>query len=252
MALTPILEEAREKFSAIVATHKLGGETVRVTVGPLSPDQAIGNPRRQDFALLGGREVMIEAQFKGSFGQAFTNQPQRFEGTLENVLNLSLNTIHNRAIFVSTLNAATAHLGIATGTRHCRDDEPDRCGSQIARNLLHRFSRIKVGLVGFQPALLENLIQSFGVHNIRCSDLNPKNIGSHKFGVEIWDGRTENIKLARWCDLLLVTSSAIANNTFDNIREEAASQGKHLIMFGVTGAGASALLGLERICPLGH
>jgi len=252
LALRPTLEEAKEKFSAIIAEHQLGGEAVRVTIGPLSAKQAIGSPCREDFALLEGKEVMIEAQFRGSFGQAFTDQPQGFEGTLGNVQGLSLDTNHNRAIFVSTLNAVTAHLGIATGVRHCRDDEPERCSSQIAHNLLRRFGRIKVGLAGFQPAILESLIQSFGIHNVRCSDLSPKNIGSHKFGVKICDGRTENTKLIKWSDLLLVTSSAIINSTFDDIREETVSQRKHLIMFGVTGAGISALLGLERICPLGH
>lgn len=246
------LEEAKAKFSAIIAKHQLGGEAIRVTIVPLSAKQAIGSPCRENFALLEGKEAMIEAQFRGSFGQAFTDQPQGFEGTLGNVQGLSLTTTSNRAIFVSTLNAVMAHLGLATGVRHCRDDEPDRCGSQIAYNLLERFGRVKVGLAGFQRAILENLIQSFSVDNVRCSDLNPKSIGSHKFRVEIWDGRTENIKLIKWSDLLLVTSSAIINSTFDDIREETVSQRKHLIMFGVTGAGISALLGFERICPFGH
>ena len=80
----------------------------------------------------------------------------------------------------------------------------------------------------------------------------PGNVGSHKFGVEIWHGKTDIQKLVDWCDLLLVTSSAIVNNTFDDIREKTVSQGKRLMVFGVTGAGVCALLGLERICPFGH
>lgn len=252
MALKPVLEEARERFHGIVAEHQLGGERVKVTIEPLSAKEAIGAPSRQDFALLEGKEVMIEARFKGSFGQAFTDQPHNFTGPLKNVLSLSLNTKDNRAIFVATLNSVTSHLGIVTGVRHCRDKEPEECGSQIAQNILTRFGRIKVGMVGYQPAILENLIRSFGVYNVRCSDLNPNNIGSLKFGSKIWDGRSENIKLIRWCDLLLATSSAIVNNTFDGIREEVISQGKQLIMFGVTGAGVSVLLGLDRVCFFAH
>jgi len=252
LALTPTLEELRERLSAIIAEHKLGGERIRVTIGPLSAEEAIGTPSRQDFALLEGKEVMIEANFMGSSGQAFTDQPQGFEGTIDDVQGLSLTTTSNRAIFVSTLNAMTAHLGMSTGVRHCRDNEPDKCGLQIAHDLMERFGKIKVGLVGFQPAILENLARSFGIRNVQCSDLNPKNIGSHKFGVEIWQGTTATMKLIKWSDLLLVTSSAIVNNTFDGIRQETASQGKRLITFGVTGAGACALLGLERICPFGH
>jgi hypothetical protein len=252
LALKPILDEVKEKLQTILAKHQLGNETVRVTIGPLSVKQAIGSPGRQDFALPEGREVMIEAQFKGSFGQAFTDQPHNFSGLLKDVLSLSLNTNKERAIFVATLNAVTADLGMVSGVRHCRDEEPEKCGPEIAQYILTNFGRVKIGLVGLQSAILENLVSSLGPHNVQCSDLNPKNVGSYKFGVEIWDGRTGNRKLTRWCDLLLVTSSAIVSNTFDGIREEAISRGKRLVMFGVTGAGVSALLGLERLCFFAH
>ncbi|MFC2013912.1 hypothetical protein ACFLU8_03425 [Chloroflexota bacterium] len=102
MALKPVLEEAKEKFQTIIADHRLSNEPVQITVGPISTKQAIGTPSRQDFALLEGKEVMIELQFKGSFGQAFTDQPHDL---LEGVLGLSLNTNDGRAIFVATLNA---------------------------------------------------------------------------------------------------------------------------------------------------
>ena len=66
-----MLSKAREKLIDMVKDHNLTGERVNVTIGTLSADQAIGSPVRPDFALLGGKEVMIEAEFKGSFGQAF-------------------------------------------------------------------------------------------------------------------------------------------------------------------------------------
>lgn len=252
MALIPILQEAKRRFSTLVTQHQLGNQRVQVIVEPLSPKQAIGSPSRQDFALLEGKEVIVEARFRESFGHAFTDRPRRFDGTIDEVLCLSLDTSGNRAVFISTLNAMASHLGIATAVRHCRDDEPDRCGSQIALNLREKFGRIKIGLIGFQPAILQNLSQSFGIDNVRCTDLNPKNIGLYKSGVAIWDGKTETSRLINWCDLLLVTSSAIANGTFDDICQEAASAGKRLILFGVTGAGICALTGIEIICPFGH
>jgi hypothetical protein len=248
-----VLQRVKELFSAIVAEHQMGNDPVRVTVEPLSPRQAIGRPERQDFSLLEGREVMIEAEFRGSFGQAFTDQPQRFRGALDDVRHLNLDSSGNRAVFIATLNAVTSYLGTARGTRHCRDDEPERCGSEIARNLLRDYGRVKAGLVGYQPAILEHLTRAFGVENVKCSDLNPKNIGCHKSRVRIWDGRTETARLIDWSDLLLVTSSATVNDTFDDIYERAViSQQKPLLVFGVTGAGVAALFGLGRICPYGH
>jgi len=249
----PVLQRARELFAAIVAEHQLGNDPVQVRIQPLSPGQAIGRPQRQDFALLEGREVMIEAEFKGSLGQAFTDEPQSFQGTLNDVQRLSLDSSANRAVLISTLNAVTSRLGRTKGTRHCRDDEPERCGSEIARGLLKDYGRARVGLVGYQPAILENLTQALSVENVRCSDLSSKNIGSCKSGIRVWDGRRETARLIDWCDLLLVTSSATVNDTFDDIYARAVtSQGKPLLLFGVTGAGLAGLLGLRRLCPFGH
>jgi uncharacterized protein (DUF4213/DUF364 family) len=252
LTLKPVLEEAKEKFQTIIANHRWGNEPVQITIGTLSTNQAIGSPSRQDYALLEGREVMIEAQFQGSFGQAFTDRPHDFTGLLNDVLDLSLNTNENRAIFIATFNAVITHLGMVTGVRHCHDEEPEECASQIAQHILTELGRVKVGMVGYQPAILENLVNALDAGNVRCTDLNPKNVGSVKFGVEIWDGKTETERLITWCDLLLATSSTMVNNTFDGIRAEVVSQGKMLIVFGVTGAGVSALLDLERVCFQAH
>ena len=48
MALASIIENAREKFSALILKQKMGGEAVRVKIGPLSAEQAIGSPGRDD------------------------------------------------------------------------------------------------------------------------------------------------------------------------------------------------------------
>jgi uncharacterized protein (DUF4213/DUF364 family) len=252
LALRPILEELKEKLGEIVSAHHLEDAAVRVNIGTLSTRQAIGSPRRRDFALLQGREVMIEARLLGSYGQAFTDRPGDFSGSLKDVLALSLDTSENRAIFIATLNAVAAHLGLVIRTRHCRDEEPEECASEMARHLLAESGHIKVGLIGLQPAILENLALTYGTDNVRCTDLNPDNIGTSRYGAEIRDGRTETEKLVNWCDLILATGSTIVNNTFDKIREQAASPGKRLVLFGVTAAGAAALAGLEVLCFRSH
>jgi uncharacterized protein (DUF4213/DUF364 family) len=252
LSLRPVLEEVREKIQTIIAAHTLGEEPVKVAIGTLTAKQAIGSPTRQDYALLEGREVMIEAQFKGSYGQAFTDRPQEFTGHLKDVISLDLNSNSNRAVFLATLNAVMAHLGMATAVRHCRDEEPEECASEIAQYILDKYGKVRVGMIGYQPAILDNLVRTFGADNVRCTDLNPKNTDSMKSDIKIWDGRTETGRLADWSDLLLATSSTITNNTYDNIRAEANAKGKILVIFGVTGAGVAGLLGLERVCFKAH
>ncbi len=252
MVLKPALEEIKEKLRKIIAEHRLGDEVVQVTVGTLTVKQAIGSPARQDYPLLEGREVMVEAELHGSYGQAFTDRPGDFTGSLNDVIDLDLNTNRNRAIFIATLNAVMSYLDMASGFRHCHDEEPEECAREIAQYLMGEAGRVKIGMIGLQPAILENLVLTFGGENVRCTDLNPNNIGTRKYGAEIWDGRTQTVQLINWCDVLLVTSSTLINNTFDTIRKEALSRGKRLIIFGVTGAGAGAMLGLERLCFQPH
>ena len=223
-----------------------------MTIGTLTVKQAIGSPRRQDFPLLQGKEVMIEAEFRGSYGQAFTDKPGDFSGSLNDVLELSLDKSYNRAIFIATLNAVAAYLGLVGETRHCRNEEPEECAAEIAQHILADSGKVKVGLIGLQPAILENLVLTFRSDNVRCTDLNPDNIGTTKYGAQIWDGRTQTEKLIKWSNILLVTSSTIVNGTYDEIREKIVAQGKRMIIFGVTGAGVAALTGLERLCFKAH
>jgi hypothetical protein len=244
------LKKAKERLISLVDVNRLRDESVSVKVGTLTIEQAIGQPSRQDYALLEGKEVMIEARFKVSYGQAFTSYPQEFSGSLDNVLNLDLNVTNNRAIFIASLNAVCSHLDVIGKVRHCRNQEPEDCGKEMADTLMKRYGKIKIGLVGYQPAILENLVKVFGVNNVRCSDLSSKNMGANRFGVNILDGIKDNKVLINWCNIVLVTGSTHANNTFDEIYSEAVLHNKDLITFGVTGVGIGALLGLEIICPL--
>jgi uncharacterized protein (DUF4213/DUF364 family) len=252
LAVRPIIEEAGEKFRTIITEYDLGKEVVQVKIGTLSVKQAIGSPNRQDYPLIEGREVMIEAEFQGSFGQAFTDRPHDFTGSVDEILDLDMNINDNRAVFIATLNAVMAHLGMVTGVRHCHDEEPEECAEEMARHLMAEFGKFKIGMIGLQPAILENMVKTFGDDYVRCTDLNPKNVGTRKYGAEIWDGRIDTDRLIDWCDLVLATSSTIVNNTYDAIRREAVAKGKRLIIFGVTGAGVVVLIGLERLCFQPH
>lgn len=250
--MSSIIEQVKGKFAELVASRNLGQEEVKVIVKTLTPREAIGNPERQDFPILIGKEVIVEAQFAGSYGQAFTDRPQSFSGTIDELLDLSLDSNANRAIFIASLNAITSHLETVSGVRHCRDEEPEKCARQIATDFKQRFGKVKIGLIGLQPAMLENLSREFGAENVRCTDMNPKNFGSHKFGVEIWNGESQTKEIIDWGDVLLVTSSTLTNGSLDNILAQVEKADKHIILFGITGAAVCALTGLERVCHFGH
>jgi hypothetical protein len=216
--------------------------TVEVRARVLTPREAIGDPGRLDFPLQKGKESLVEAQFQGARGQAFTDHPGHFTGTLGEVLALPLEDDYHRAVFVATLNALLRHLGKATGTVHCRDEGPNRCAQELVNYLKERFGEPRVGFVGLQPALVEACSKYFPV---RVLDLDPENIGRERFGALIEDGRANTEEFQCWAQVLLVTGSTLTNGTI----AEWLNTPCPAIFYGITIAGAASLLGLPRFCP---
>jgi uncharacterized protein (DUF4213/DUF364 family) len=110
----------------------------------------------------------------------------------------------------------------------------------------------KVGLIGLNPAILESLSDTFGAANVKIADLNKTNIGSVKYGTEVWDGNSMLEQLVEDSDLILVTGTTFVNGTFDRIWKAIQLYQKRYLIYGVTSAGICELMGLNRICPYGR
>ena len=247
-----LIERARDKFLQIVASENLLDAEVAVSVTPLTVEQAIGRPRRQDFPIVEGKERLVEAVVNGAKGHAFTDSPREFTGTLRDVLGLELSSNHNRAVFIAVLNAALHSLGLLGTSLHCRDDDPEKCAKEIARHIRDKWGKVGVGLVGFNPAIAEALVESLGAENVRITDLNRKNVETLKFGVTVWDGRTRTEELIGQSDVVLVTGTTLVNGTFDTIWDCIQSYRREYEVYGVTGAGVCELMNFNRMCPYGR
>lgn len=243
------LRSVREHFQRLVETAGLLDMKVTVKVKPLTPKEAIGSPKRSDFPIVVGKERVIEASVSGSRGHAFSDTVRSFEGRLSDVLSLPLDGNGNRAVYIAVLNATLRHLGRLENTLHCRDDDPELCGAEIAWILRQRFFEPRVGLVGLNPAIAEHLVGAFGAERVHITDLNADNIGGSRHGVDVWDGTSATADLIRSSDVVLVTGTTLVNGTFDEIWEQITAQGKKGIVFGVTAAGVCGLMGYERLCP---
>jgi len=234
--------EVREKFARILSNYNFKQEKIKIRAKPLTPQQAIGNPKENDYPLLKGKEQLMQAQFKDSLGQAFTDTYGDYEGTLSQIMKVELNDNFRRAIFISTLNAVLRCLKIVDKTVHCKDNEPKECSKKLALYFKKNFARAKIAIVGFQPRMVEALA---GYFPVRVTDLDYDNIGKEKFGITVQgaDRTEENLK---WCDVALVTGTTIVNNTIDKMLNC-----KKVVFYGITISGAAKLLGLNHFCPLG-
>jgi uncharacterized protein (DUF4213/DUF364 family) len=239
-----IVEELKDRWWKRVVEKGLQGETVTIHVKALKPEQAIGNPMRTDYALLKGHEVMIQADLKGAYGQAFTDEPMDYVGSLASIRDLLLVSSRERALLVATVNATYSHLGLITGTRHCRDSGPEECGKEMATELARMFPSVaKVVMIGYQPAIMHYVSKAF--RDFRITDMDPSNIGKVIEGVEI-ESHAHNADAIAWSDLVLATGSTLVNRTLEDIVES--GEGKKLVFFGVTLAAAAYEFGFDRLC----
>jgi uncharacterized protein (DUF4213/DUF364 family) len=246
---TSVLENSKIQLIEIATKNRLLDAHVSVLVKTLTSQEAIGEPGRRDFPIILGKERVVEAEVLGVRAHAFTDSPGEFVGDLKEVLNLPLTSNRERSIYVATLNATLKYLNLIENTIHCKDEDPERCGKEIASQLLKKWGKVKVGFIGLNPAIAENLIETFGIENVRVTDLNKQNIHSFKFGVKVWDGNEMTEELIKQSDVILITGTTFINGTFDHIMLCVQHYRKDYLIYGVTGAGICKLLGHNRVCP---
>ena len=236
--------DIKERFFSLTKERDLMSSKVEVvSARTLTPQEVIGKPERDDFPLLKGKEVMIQADFKGSLGQAFTDMPGNYSGTLKEIFDMSLNSNFERAVFISTLNAVLRYLNYISKTVHCKDKEPGECAAHLIDYIKERFGNPRIAFIGMQPAMVEALAAQF---EIRAVDLDPDNVGQKRCGVLIEDV-FHTKEILSWADLIVATGTTVVNDTLTPLLTE-----KPIIFYGVTIAGAAYLKGYEQYCFCAH
>lgn len=232
-----------DRFRYVLEENGLSSEKIDIRAKGLSPQEAIGETERKDFPILAGKEIMLEADYRGEKGQAFTDAPASFSGTLSEILNLDMeHDAHARGLFIAAMNAVMKYLGLADKTIHCKEGEPEDCAKQAVEYIKANYGEPKIALVGYQPALLENLSKAFP---LRVLDLNPDNIGAERYEVVVEHGEDDFGEVVEeWADIVLCTGSTLCNGTIVNFLE----LDKEVLFFGTTLAGAAELLGCKRMC----
>ncbi len=150
--MMPVYEELREALRKIIQTHNLSGQNIRVRCKALSAAEAIGKPEHDDYPIIKGREVMVEADFKGAKGQAFTDEFENADYVVGDLLTIALNSNKRRASFISGLNAVFRYLELCDKTVHCKDAEPKICANHLPEVLGPRQNVFARRLSAFLPS----------------------------------------------------------------------------------------------------
>jgi len=243
LELPEVFKMLQPHIERILQDPELSKANVSIYCKTLTPQEAIGSPGRSDFPLQKGKEKLMQAAIDGFLGQAYTDMPGNFEGSLRDALTLPPDNNYNRAIIIAALNALYRKQGKVTNTIHCRDLEPGKCSQKLIETISREYGRPHIAVIGLQPAMVEKLARHF---EIRVFDLDPENIGQNKFGVTIENGECDPAEADDWCDLFLATGSTVVNGSIDpflNVK-------KPVLFYGTTIAAVADILSLKRFCPL--
>lgn len=238
-------ENLQEVLGKIAQEHNLLANDVQVvSARPLTVEESIGNPIRQDYPLIKGRETMLEAEVCGAKGQAFTDMPGSFSGSLQEVVEAKISTNFDRAILIATLNATLRHLGWIDRTIHCRDEEPEECAKQLVEYVQDLVAEPKIAFIGLQPAMVDHLSKHY---SLRVTDLDAENVGQIKYGVEI-EPAEKTAEIIEWSNIILSTGTTLVNNTFSALLTD----NKPVVFYGVTVSGIAFLTGSRQFCHCGR
>ena len=234
-------EELREALRNEIESHNLAGRSISVRCKALSATEAIGTPEDNDYPIIKGKEVMVEAVFEGAKGQAFTDAFENADYCVDDLLEMSLDSNKRRASFVAGLNAVFRYLNLCDKTIHCKDQEPRECASNLCKVI---GARERVLLVGYQPRFLEMLASHY---DLRVVDMDPDNIRREIAGVVV-ESPDKSGDAMEWCDVIFATGSTIVNGSMTMFL----SQSKPVLFYGVTIAAAAKVLKLATYCHCGH
>lgn len=248
MTKEELFNKLKNELQKIIQENNLQTDKIKITSKGLTPTEAIGVTKRDDFPIISGREIMLMAEYQGSFGQAFTDSPALFNGTLEEILGLDIvNDDYSRGLFIASLNAVMKHLNLIEKTIHCKNDEPELCATEFAKFTEANYKDKKIALIGYQPAILESL--SKNNFNVRVLDLNPAHVGKNRYGIKVEDGVADYDEVVlNWADVVYCTGSTLCNGSIVNFLD----LDKEVIFFGTTIAGTAKILNLKRACFCSH
>ncbi len=242
MIMGTLFHTFKKKMQYFISKHGLENEMVSVFARPLTPEEAIGNPIHNDYPLLKGKERIMQAVFQNVKGHAYSDHTGNFSGSLSQIINLPMDSNFNRALFVATANAVLRKRGLIKKSCHCKDDDPVTC-AMFLKDSLSTFSPQKIGMIGHQPRLLEEVDRTF---EVRICDRDPDKIDTITSGVRIEDSSAYK-EIIQWADLILATGTTLVNDTIDNFIGSVPT-----VFYGITISGAAKILNLNHFCPLGR
>lgn len=184
-------------------------------------------------------EYRVTAVFRDKKGEAYTETPADFSGTLEEILRIVPTDQGIDARFIAAVNAVMNYLGYADGTFPDDPAAHEEYADRLCGFITSGYGRSKIVLVGYDGYIVKRFMDE-GL-DFWTMDRNPEHISRDRFHhVIVNSGRYNREACFAWGNILIVTGSTLCNGTI----VQYLNSGKELLFYGITFAGTAALLKL--------
>ena len=238
MTIQEIYDKILKNFRALPGVTDLLDEIVEIH-GSRQPEKTL-MPEGDVPSQVNRPEYCTYAKFKGVKGEAYSETPADFYGTLGELLEYPLAGKGIDARVLAAINAVMKHLGLLENATW--SDEPEarrQYANQIYDEVTEKYGKSNIILVGYDGYILQRFMEE--PLDFWTMDRNPDNVTKDRFDhVIVNSGKPNRDACIEWGKILIVTGSTLCNGTIIPYLE----CGKDVKFYGITFAGASKLLDL--------
>lgn len=242
MTVNELYQQIISRFYALPEVSELLEMEVNVTFSsePVKTLRPEGDPP----STVSRPEYCVTADIDGVKGEAYTETPAAFNGTLKQALDIRPDNEGISAITISALNAAMNRLSLCPGVLPKKDEDHASYADAICRYVKEHYGKSRIVLVGYDGYLVKRFVDA-GLE-FWTLDRDPDNISQDRFDHVVVNSAKRNRESSfAWGDIFIVTGSTLCNGTI----VQYLNSGKELYFYGITCAGAATLIGLKWFNP---
>ena len=242
MTIEELYQQILSGFYALEGAKELLDETVSVT-GAKEPEKT-PRPENDPPSTVARPEYCVTATLRGVRGEAYTETPEDFRGTLEEALHIPPSEKGISAVTIAALNAAMSCLGLAPGVFPEEEEAHFRYAEKLYRYVIENHGPDNIVLVGYDGYLVKRFVDEGLI--IWIMDRDPDHIAQDRFHHVVVNNAKRNRESSFvWGKYFIVTGSTLCNGTILHYL----NSGKELLFYGITCAGAAKLLNLPWFSP---
>lgn len=237
MTIQEINEKLVANFRALPGVAELLGEDIHIR-GSRQPEETL-MPAGNVPCPASRPEYCTFANFKGAKGEAYSETPADFYGTVEEAISLPCGKGIDARV-LAAINAVMTHLGLIGTGEFSEEPAAHRAyAEKIYNEVTEKYGKSNIILVGYDGYIVQRFMEE--PLDFWTMDRNPDNVTKDRFDhVIVNSGKPNRDACIEWGKILIVTGSTLCNGTIIPYLE----CGKDVKFYGITFAGAAKLLDL--------